>query len=188
MKLVLAFFLFTASILVAQDPVYHDINNEFKRGQEYALFGDDVKFRKAPDVGSKVIDLLKIGTELEIVEKTDKTVLYNGIDSYFYKVKYKGDTGYVLGGLISYEKKERASITYLFAYRKKEFSYDVLIRTLYPDGQFTEIETTLGPTNFSVELYDNKGISGVNSILHIDNRLEVCGIFGDIIYFFQVLS
>lgn len=98
---ILILIIVSANVVIGQSSIYHDVSVDLINGQQYVLFGDDVKFRAAPDVKSDVIALLKIGTEVEILEKTSKTILYNGIDSPFYKVNYNGKTGYVLGGLIS---------------------------------------------------------------------------------------
>lgn len=185
MKKTLLLFLITVTIVTAQDPIYHDINVDFKPGEAFALFGNDVKFRGSPDVTSKVIDLLKIGSEVQILEKTDKIIPYNGINSPFYKVKYKGQVGYILGGLISLEKKQTETVTYVFAYKKEEFQYHLLVRAIDMKNNFIEQVSILGTPSFSVELSNNKGLKGVDYILHVNNHPEACGVVGGDIYFFQ---
>ena len=125
----LVFLFLTANFIFGQNPIYHHPTNDLNIGKHF-LFGDDVKFREAPDVDSKVLALLKIGAEVEIVEKTNETVLFNGINSPFYKIQYNGKSGYVLGGLISLEKKESENTTYLFQYKKNEYYYNLIVRSM----------------------------------------------------------
>jgi len=186
-KIVL-FIILTTNLVMGQDPIYHNLSVDLKSGQRYALFGDDVKFREAPDVKSQVIALLKIGTEVEILEKTSKTVLYNGIESPFYKVNYKGKTGYVLGGLISLEKKKTENATYLFAYQNEEFKYTLLIRALRENQSYEEISASLGSPGLSIDLMSNKGIKGIQHILRINNEPQACGELGGKIYFFETAN
>lgn len=185
MKNSILFFLCAVTMVTAQDPVYHDVNINLETGKKYALFGNDVKFRKSPDVNSKVLALLKIGSEVEILEKTTETIVYNGIDSPFYKVSFGGQIGYILGGLISLEQKQNNVLTYLFAYKKLEFQYQLLVRAVDSNDAFKEEVTTLGATGFSVQLIDNMGLEGIDAILHVQNHPEACGVVGSDIYFFQ---
>lgn len=185
MKKIVLLLVLVSSFVMGQAPIYHDVNVDFKIGEQYVLFGDDVKFRKAPDVKSKIIKLLKIGSEVEILEKTSKTAAYNGIESPFYKVSHNEKTGYILGGLISLETKESENATYLFAYKKEEFRFSVLVRSLKKDKTFTELSSPLGNSGLSIKLMDNQGLTGVQNILLLDNRAEACGIMGGDIYFFE---
>ncbi|MFD0798859.1 SH3 domain-containing protein [Maribacter chungangensis] len=185
MHKILAILFLVTTVVIAKDPIYHDIYVDFKEGTSYALFGNDVKFRTAPDLNAEVLNLLKIGSEVEIVEKTNKTIAYNGIDSPFYKVKYKGKTGFVLGGLISLEKKTTDTATYLFAYKKEGFGYHLLVRSLYAPSVFKETSTALGPAGLTIALMGDMGLDGVTDILHIANHPEACGVIGGDIYFFE---
>jgi len=178
----------TANFIIGQESIYHHINGDFTNGQQYFMFGDDVKFREAPDVNSKVKALLKIGTAVEIVEKTDKTILYNGIESPFYKVSHQGKTGYVLGGLISLEKKQSESATYLFTFHKEEYKYTLLIRALRENQSFEQTSASLGSPGLSIDLIGNKGIEGIQHILRIDNEPEACAEVGGKIYFFETAN
>ena len=188
MKKILLFFLLTINFTIAQNEVYHSPNADLQLGEYYALFGDDVKFRAKAATNSKVLALLKIGSDVELLEKTTKTLLYNGMESPFYKVKYNGKTGYILGGLISLEKKQTANNTYLFAYKKVEFRHHLLIRTIDSKGGISEQETPLGDTSISIILSDNKELKGIEHILRIENHPEACGIVGGDIYFFETTN
>ncbi|WP_158851030.1 SH3 domain-containing protein [Algibacter sp. L1A34] len=183
-KLIILVLLIT-KFSFSQETKYHDPNLDLKNGENYYLFGNDVKFRQLPDSSSEVIDLLKIGTEIQILEKTDYKLNYNGIESSFYKVRYKDKVGYILGGLISLEKKKFKNSTYFFVYKKVEDNYLIIIRRLNEKTEVNESSSKLITSQFSIDLYDNKGIDNLENILFINYLGEACGIDGGGIFFFQ---
>ena len=110
-NLILLFFFSVVFQMVAQE-VYITPTKEFEPNQKVYLFGNDVKLREEPNTSSKVISLLKISTEVFVIEKTNKIKLYNGIDWPWYKIKTSnGEEGFLLGGLISKEIKKNVIIT-----------------------------------------------------------------------------
>ncbi|MDO5970064.1 SH3 domain-containing protein [Flavivirga aquimarina] len=186
-KLTILLLLIT-NFSFSQEIIYHNPNFDLKNGENYYLFGNDVKFRQLPDLTSEVIDLLKIGTEVVILEKTENKLNYNGIESPFYKVKYKNKIGYILGGLISLEKKEIKNSKYFFAYKKTEDNYSIIIRHLNEKSELTENSSILTTYEFSIDLFDNKGIDNVENILFVNYLAEACGIDGGGIFFFKTES
>jgi hypothetical protein len=185
MNKVIIFFLLITNFSFSQKTNYHNPNYDLKNGENYYLFGNDVKFRLLPNLTSEVIELLKIGTEIQILEKTEYKLNYNGIESPFYKIRYKNKIGYILGGLISLEKKEFKESSYLFVYKKVEDNYSVIIRHLNEKAELTERISELVNYDFSLDIYDNKGIDNVENILFINYLAEACGIDGGGIFFFQ---
>lgn len=95
-NILIVFFLFFLQInLVFSYP------KEKKIGQNY-LFGDSVNVRQIPDTNSKAIDCLKIGTQVNIIEKTNILLKIGNIDDYWYKIELNGNKiGYIWGGLIA---------------------------------------------------------------------------------------
>ena len=188
MRLITLFFILLINLSYSQEIKYHNPNFDFENGKKYFLFGNDVKFRELPDLSSKTIDLLKIGTEIEVVEKTENKLNYNGIESPFYKVKHNNKVGYILGGLISLEKKEINNSKYFFAYKKDENNYSIIIRLLNNKSEIIEVKSILSTTEFSVDIFDNKGIENIDNILFINYLAEACGIDGGGIFFFKAKS
>ncbi len=186
MERILIILLFVTSFMFGQDIKYHNPYSDFNNGEYYYLFGDNVKFRNLPDLKSEVLELLKIGTEVKILKKSGETIKYNGIESPFYKVKYKNQVGYILGGLISLEKKEVGSSKFFFVYKKDREQYSLITRHLNQQLQIKETIVELTTNDLSIELHNNKGIDGVSHILFINYLAEACGIDGGGIYFFQV--
>ena len=184
-KLIILFFLITTSSF-GQQTKYHSPNNNFENDRIYYLFGDNVKLRAEPNTNSEVLDLLKIGTPIKIISKTNHTLNYNGLESPFYKVKYQDKTGYILGSLISLEKRGYNQSEYLFAYKKTdEYDYYLIIRYLNAEPDFKEITTRIENSTFSVDIFDNKGVQGIENILYINYFSEACGVNGGGIYLFQ---
>ncbi|MCL6267830.1 SH3 domain-containing protein [Flagellimonas myxillae] len=177
--------LFTFSFNYAQDSYYCPTEAcSFQPGQKVYVFGNDTKLRSTPSAESEVLELLKIGEWIEILEKTQFSWPYKGFDSPFYKVKYDdGVTGYVLGGLISLERKTLNGENYYFAYSKKGKKTFLNIRSV-KHGDYVEIKVPLSNTDFKIEVFDNKGIPGIDGILYINYFAEACGVDGGGTYLF----
>jgi hypothetical protein len=62
--------------------------------------GDDLNFRKAPSVKSRVIGKLNRGDRVEARFKTDLTQTIGGKTARWYNVDYSGTSGYLFGGYL----------------------------------------------------------------------------------------
>lgn len=182
-KILIPFLALTVNLAFSQVR-YHSPFTELKQG-DYYMFGNNVKLRKQPNSNSEVLDLLKIGTRIKIIEKSKEVLVYNGIKSPFYKVQHNEKTGYVLGNLISLEKKESNNLKYVFTLKKETDTYFIIIRCIKNDFTFTEKQVKIATINFSIELLENNGIDGVKNILFINYLAEACGVDGGGIYFFE---
>jgi len=177
--------LFTLHFTYAQNN-YHCPQEEcsFRPGQQVYVFGNDVKLRTAPSAESKVLELLKIGEWVEIVEKTNFSWPYKGFDSPFYKVKYDdGITGYILGGLLSLERKTLNGTNYYFAYAKEGNRIFLNIRNVV-DGKYNERKLSLSNPQFDLKTFNAKGIANLDGMLYVDYLSEACGEDGGGIYLF----
>lgn len=155
----------------------------FQPGQQVYIFGNDVKLRTAPSAESRVLELLKIGEWVEIVEKTTFSWPYKGFDSPFYKVKYDDTTGYILGGLLASERKTLNGQNYFFAYSKEGDATFLNIRNV-KNGDYVEQKIRLAHTDIDIKILDDKGIPEVEGIMFIDYNAEACGVEGGGIYLF----
>lgn len=95
-KLLLILFLLFSNYNNAQDCEYLGIDKEFENGDIAYLFGDNVRLRIAPTSESEIVAVLKIGKRLEVLEKSNVKTTFKGIESPWYKVKYKNEVGYIL--------------------------------------------------------------------------------------------
>jgi hypothetical protein len=181
-------FLLISSLTFSQEIQYNSPYSDLENGKTYYLFGHDVVFRTEPDKKSKVIDILEIGTEIKIIEKSESKVDYYGIISHYYKVKYDHKIGYILGSLISLEKKEFEKSKYFYTYGKEDDKFYLIIRHVNEKLEINEDVAELKTNDFSLEIYDNKGIEGIQNIIYVNYLAEACGIDGGGIYMFQVNS
>lgn len=165
-------------------------DHEFEQSSTQHLYGNKVVFRKKASSESKALDTLDIGSEITIVKKSKETSNYNGIEWNWYKVKYSGKTGFILGGLIALASEEINGDRYLVTTskdKKEEQDYESVIlnyRILTSSGKFRSGKTQLHTDAFLIHATDNKGLDGVESILYIDYFAEACGVDGGGIYIF----
>lgn len=184
-NLILLFFFIVVFQMVAQE-VYITPTKEFEPNQKVYLFGNDVKLREEPNTSSKVISLLKISTEVFVIEKTNKIKLYNGIDWPWYKIKTSnGEEGFLLGGLISKDIKKIKNSIYLISLRKVNDDYFVLTRVVNGNQDYLENSKKIATTTFSISVSDNKGVKSIKNMIYIDYLAEACGVDGGGYYLFN---
>ncbi|WP_370424791.1 SH3 domain-containing protein [Tenacibaculum dicentrarchi] len=186
-QLILTLMLFLAVFfnVTAQENIFGK-ENEFPANEIRYVFGDNVKLREASDVNSKVILLLKIGAEITVLEKTANFLFYNGINSYWYKVAYKNSTGFILGGLISLDKKEVDNSKYLLSLKKENSAYYIIVRVVNEDKPYLENSSLLGvEQGFSMKTFDSQGVMSIENMAYIDFIVESCGFNGGGYYLFN---
>lgn len=178
MKKIIILVFFSCNIVISQNSSQFEYDEEFKINQTVFLFGDNVKLRNEPSTDAKTISLLKIGTALKIIEVTDKTYLYNGIETPWYKVEYNDKQGYVVGGLISITEKKNNETRFLFSFKMDNSKLYVITRVLInKSSDYLENITEFKGDNylFRIFLYDNLGIENVNNIIYFNYLPESCG-------------
>lgn len=162
--------LFLFSFTFAQDKLHCPTADcDFQPGEQVYAFGHKIKLRAEPDIRSQVLDELVIGEWVKIVEKTPFSWPYNGFDSPFYKVTYNGMTGYLLGGLLSLDKKTVNDRPYFFAYAKQGSDTFLKVRTIL-HGSYLEKQIPIKNPRFAIATMDNRGIPNLDGILYIDYK------------------
>lgn len=184
MNKLLLFFILISKIGFGQDTKYLSENYEFKIGEIAFLFGNDVKLREQPNSQSKVLTLLNIAEPIEIIEKSNSTMPFDGIESPWYKVKTKDKVGFVLGSLISLDKATYGNLTYLISLKKIGSTLFAKTRVLENGKEFKENISPLLTSEFSIKAIGNQGLGNIKSIFHIDYLSEACGVNGGGIYLF----
>lgn len=162
-------FLFTIITGFAQR--VHCPECPFEPGEQVYVFGNDVKLRAEPNTDSKVLELLKIGEWVKIIEQTESSWPYKGFDSPFYKVKYDDMTGYILGGLLSLEKKTVGGTNFFFAYSKEREKFFLNIRNMR-FGELLEKKIPLTSAAIGIKTYGNRDIEYLDGIFYIDYSSE----------------
>lgn len=159
---------------------------KFIPGSTEQIFANDVKFRKEPDTNSDVIDLLKIGAKIKILEQSELTQEFDGIESNWYKIEFNGKTGYVLGALISMRNLTTTDNKNLYFQIKSDENgrITVKIRHKLNETEYKENTFFLIGNEFSVDLLNNKGLQNVKNIVAINYLSEACGVEGGVSYIF----
>jgi len=175
--------LLMAQTAFGQDAKYIFVNHEFSKGEVAYMFGNDVKLRDQPNTSSNVITLLKIGNKIEILEKSDVIMEFDGIGSPWYKVQFQDKIGYVLGSFISLDRAIFDNLTYLISLKRDESKVYLKTRVL-ENSQFKENITQLLTEEFSIKSTGNRGLQNIESILEINYLAESCGVNGGGFYLF----
>ncbi|WP_053990626.1 SH3 domain-containing protein [Mangrovimonas sp. TPBH4] len=157
---------------------------QFENGDIAYMFGDDVKLRSQPNTESEVLALLKIGESIEIIEKTEETMIFEGIEWPWYKIKFQDHAGYVLGGLIALDKATYNNLTYLISLKEEERSLYAKTRLAEEGKPYLETSVLLSTDTFAIKAFGNRGLENTQSIFLIDYLAEACGVDGGGIYLF----
>lgn len=184
MRIILLVLLMASNIVFGQTTKYLTGDYEFENGEIAFMFGDDVKLREQASTESNVLTLLKIGDKIEIIEKTNDRLRFDGMDSPWYKVKFQDKIGYVLGGLISADKVSYKNFTYLVSFKIEGDITFLKTRILDSKQGYIENTSQLNSHVFSISAHGNKGLDDVLSIFEVDYMAEACGIDGGGIYLF----
>lgn len=89
--------MLTAALFAAESK---DVLSMYNNSTHY-IYEERVNVRDAPSLKSKKVGLALIGEPIKIIEKLDKIEELYGLKAHWYKVKWKGKTCYIWGGLIS---------------------------------------------------------------------------------------
>jgi uncharacterized protein YgiM (DUF1202 family) len=161
---------------------------EFEEGSTEHLYGDDVILRKKAANDSYPIDTLSIGDEVTILKRTKEVMLCYGLESNWYKVQVGGKTGYILGGFIALDQVKIEDVTYLVivaGVEENEYEYKVRSRVLKANGDYYGHESSLNTNSFYLEVFDDRGVKGIDNMLRINLFAEACGMDGGEIYLFN---
>ncbi len=178
-------FSFITLISSAQTQYFHE-GFEFKENSTAFVFGDGVKLRKEPNVNSEVVDILNIGDMIKIISKSEKSQVFNGIQSNWYKIKKGDQVGYTLKGLISVQKiTNNQKQNFYFSLKKKDNILYLLIRTKDAKTiKYSEITQELIGDTFELYLTLTSKLTNVINILEIDYLAENTGAEGGSTYMF----
>lgn len=175
-------FLFAVFLLKvnAQENIkYIELNGEFKPNETVCVFGDNVKLCSKPNTQSETLKMLRILDKVTILEKTDKTLLFNGINWKWYKVKKGNSVGYVIGGLLSQDTKSIKNSTYLVSFKKKKKNTYILIRLVHNGNNYLEHENIFGTeSTFTIRVFNDRGVANIKDMVYIDYIAESCGVNG----------
>ncbi|XOV66339.1 MAG: SH3 domain-containing protein [Fluviicola sp.] len=157
---------------------------EFEEGSTEILYGDNVVLRKKPSGSAKALDTLSIGSEITILENTNKQITVNGKKSVWYKVETSSSTGYIAGGFIALDSRKVNGGTYMVIMAKAEETEKFRVRYL-KNGEYYGKEGDLQTYSFVLRAHDDRGVEGIESMVLIDFMAESCGVDGGFTYLFN---
>jgi hypothetical protein len=181
------FFLFVCSFSFAQEdaPKIFGYGFEFESNQTAYLFGDKVKLRQGPSTNDSTLMVLPIGTAVFVISKTDEEITIYGIPSIWYKVSVDGQMGYIPSAFISFEKVTFGKSHFYFGLKAvEEYNRILMIREPINDTVYKEIAFNLSNSSFGIEAFDDRGVKGIQNVLHINYYAEACGVDDGGVYFF----
>ncbi|EDP97922.1 SH3 domain-containing protein [Kordia algicida OT-1] len=180
-------FIFCATVLHAQSIEYLALDQEFKIGNTYPLFGDNVNLRAAPNTSSKEMTRLRIGFNVTILAKTD-IIFENGNHKMpWYKVQYNNLKGYIPGQFIASKSiKKEAQSFYFRKHTSKKNREELLIRMVTGTSYHAYSESSMQLYGASVAAFieDNHQLYNVQHILRIQHYGDSCGAENGNTYFF----
>jgi hypothetical protein len=182
MKITLSILILacTVQLTTAQedDTRYFYSDYTFEKGRTELMYGNNVVLRADQNPTSKALDTLKIGDPVTIIKKGETTSDLNGQPSYWYKVKTKNKTGYVLGGWISLDHREVNGKIFLVIYAKRDDQLYARTRVLAKDKSYYGHEISLNTYMITFEVKESHGLKGVENIFIITMHPEACGVVG----------
>ncbi len=175
--------------LCCQEGNYWYSDHRFPAGDTAYLFGDQVRLRTGPGTNSETVTLLPIDSKVTILEQTDVQQTYQGRASHWYKVQYDGQAGYVLGGLLAADRVQHSGKSFLLSVALEGNQYYARCRSAVAGELKQEIRVELPAVSFSYpvfefQVFDNRGLDGIEHILVIDSYPESCGAPGGATYLF----
>lgn len=185
MKLVLnLLLLLCGSASIAQDLKLYAARYDLETGCQTMIFGTDVKLRAEPNTQSEVLVTLAIGTPITIVAKTKDTMIYEGSTAYWYKVKTKAKTGYLLRNFIAVYGETLGNQTFLFNTKDEGENSYLQVRITEKNKPLIDHKYLVETDEFEIEIYNNRGLDAITNVLYISYYSEACGVNGGGIYLF----
>lgn len=175
--------LFGITSLAQEAKVYYP-GYDLDSGTNTMTFGADVKLRAGPNTESEVLTTLAIGTPITILAKTEDLFLYNGTVVNWYKVKTNTKTGYILRSFIAIYGETQGSRTFLFNTKSENERNYVQVRIVEKDKPLIDYKYLLDTDEFSIEIYNNRGLTELTNVLYISYIAEACGVNGGGLYLF----
>lgn len=191
----LMMFLLTG-MLWAQEQECPFMYGEYKPESFVTLFGDKVNIRKEASTQAELVTQLSIGSQVSIVEKSEKTYTMGGYTTNWYKVNITGEqanhTGYIWGGLLSMvttdiPRAEGGSdkLVYGFTSWSKEKDFITTIRIIRDGKVLTSLDFEPISSGFHdagvfghgvcIKIDGNHGFKGIKNVIRLEYIYEACG-------------
>ncbi|WP_196893744.1 SH3 domain-containing protein [Aureivirga marina] len=137
------------------------------------LFANDVKLRAEPNTTSEVLALMRMGSQLIFLEKTNQEYVTDNVKSDWVKVQYANQVGYIVQKFIAVEKVTLNGEPYYLnvEFDAKRKKYNILIRKMNLHAEIVENERILVPEDFdSLEIAfsdDDRELDIIKDIIEV---------------------
>ena len=182
----LLFILGLLSPLSAQNTpsIYYN----FLPGQSYVLMADKVNLRQKPSLQAKVLQKAPIGSSVQIISKSEKTLSLKGIAAPWYFVLYKGQKAFVWGGLLALGQESlKDGSQLLYGYERLEVvkqgqienrQFWLGLRLVQNNKEIQHLAVkAMGnlQTGLALRLDDNRGVEQLEQIIELSFSDGYCG-------------
>ncbi len=169
---------------------------EFSSESEVYLFGDKVNVRAEPNTTSAIVSNKPIGSEVQVLSKSDKTFTMGGYTTNWYLVTFveNGKTlnGFVWGGLISLvttdiprTEDSYDQLVYGITGWSNEKEFTSTVRIVRDGKVLTSIDfepissgffdAGVFGHNVCIRIDDGHGFKGIKNVIRIEFGYEACG-------------
>lgn len=178
--LFISFFVIINTITFSQELPFFGPYNNYSKGDTTYIYDDQVELKSKPIESSKTIKFIPMGTQIFIDSTIE--VNYNIDFKYpkYYKVKYKGKTGYVKSNSLAIEKFSfpKLKIDLLFKIQNENEYHNLNYKEIYDDTMIYESSLDLRSTPFVIYKTDSRGLDSIECLIVIDYISEYCGAQG----------
>ncbi|MFD1631604.1 SH3 domain-containing protein [Pseudopedobacter beijingensis] len=194
--LIIGLFLFNAGY-GEQEPTAYALNEEYnfwnlQKGQTACVFADNAYIRSYPDLKSKILDSIVLGTPVTIVSPAYNGDKVRGFYAPWYEVVYKKDNedrkGFIWLGLLALGRNVDADGNqYIHGFERfvsytnlVQAHYDCAVKLLDINGNFIskyEFTYNFGDQTFTQsKILPSMGLEGIKNIHRIEFVGEACGV------------
>ncbi len=170
--------LVTTNVFAQTSEVEFDTYSESRKNASKYLLADDVALRDCPSTYCEKLTTIRIGTNVRLLEKSEKPQEINGITSRWYKVKMGPQTGWIWGGLISQKtlvSQANAEVRFVFGEASADDDSDkkYQIRAVKNGVELDRMIITAETVRYTnVENIGNEGLENVDDIIMLSSTME----------------
>ncbi|WOI22484.1 SH3 domain-containing protein [Nonlabens ulvanivorans] len=180
MKLIPFLLIFFVSLSIhAQPEGAHYSGDEFRANETYYTFGNNVNLREEPNTDSDTVIVLTINTSVTLLEISGESISIDGHDSKWLLVKIDEQIqGYIPATFVATGRiyLDNPGEYLLYKKREKEWDGTLYLRSTISQNNYKDLGSLkLANNNFSMTLFDNRGLSGIDHLIEVNYLAESCG-------------
>lgn len=158
--------------------------NENDEVKEAFVLVSDANLREKPSTKATVVAQLPIATKVQILERTNDSLMLNGFKAPWFRVSANGKTGYLWSGIlttvaISNLGEDPESITYLAglsSYNEKDYRVTLQVRAVKNGKEIAKTEfPSVGDLGYQLSItLKGRGFDKVKEVLSVEMIYGAC--------------